>query len=93
MLRDLVNAYRYLLKRPGFSAVAIATLALGIGANTLIFSVADGVLFRPLPYAAPDRLVAAYQTYAVWLDSPNANLRAFANSFPLPFPSMKTGGR
>ncbi|MGD8869648.1 MAG: ABC transporter permease, partial [Gemmatimonadales bacterium] len=86
MLRDLLTAYRHLLRRPGFAATAVTTLALGIGANTLIFSVADGVVFSPLPYASPDRLVAAFQTNPAWLDSPNPGLRAFAYRFPLSFP-------
>ncbi|NIR42708.1 MAG: ABC transporter permease [Gemmatimonadetes bacterium] len=86
MFRGLARVYRSLLRRPAFTAVAVVTLALGIGANTLIFSVADGVLFSPLPYANPDRLAAAYQTNPAWLDSPNPALRSFANSFPLSFP-------
>ena len=57
LIKDIRYGIRSLLKRPGFTAIAIITLALGIGASTAIFSVVDGVLLRPLPYPNADRIV------------------------------------
>ena len=61
LLRDLRHALRALARNPGFALAAAATLALGIAANTVIFSLADAILLQPLPYRSPERLVVLWE--------------------------------
>src|SRR5438128_379972 len=77
MLNDLRYAFRQLLKNPGFTAVAVLTLALGIGANTAIFSAVNALILKPLPYKNPDRIVQVFsqnektRKQSVWNSPPD----------------------
>jgi len=76
MFTDLKYALRMLAKAPGFTAIAILTLDLGIGANSAIFSVIDAVLLHPLPFPKPNQLIA------VWSRVANRNLEKETESIP-----------
>jgi putative ABC transport system permease protein len=84
--QDLRYGARMLLKNPGFTAVAVVTLALGIGANAAIFSVINSVMLRPLPYPQPERLVW------IWGANPSAGIKQEGASLP-DFADWKTQGR
>ena len=81
LARDLRHTFRTFARHPGFALIAVVTIALGIGANTAIFSVVQAVLLRPLPYADADRLVLingalTNRNIEYWATSP-PDLRAF----------------
>jgi MacB-like periplasmic core domain len=85
MKSDLPQAIRLLLKNPGFTALAVLTLALGIGANTAIFTIANALLLRPLPYTNPGRLVVVSRPHTSgdngWLSFPFFNVLRSSRSF------------
>src|SRR5689334_20767875 len=76
LLQDLRYGWRILVKKPTFTTVAVLTLALGVGANTAIFSIVDAVLLRSLPYRDPDRLVR------IFINEPGVGLRDVRFSKP-----------
>src|SRR5215467_16027933 len=104
VFKDLKFAIRGLIKRPGFTAITLMALALGIGANTAIFSLVNAVILRPLPFPQPDRLVWAYGNIRNggnrasvspldFLDyrSQNKTFEHFAASSTVPLPVNLTG--
>ena len=85
--KDASYGFRVLLKSPAFSLVAVATLALGIGANTAIFSVVNAVLLRPLPYQQPERIMALQSA------NPQSNQGGFGGSAPADFVDWRAQSR
>ncbi|HVH71733.1 MAG TPA: ABC transporter permease, partial [Candidatus Dormibacteraeota bacterium] len=82
LVRDVRYGLRTLSHNPGFSMVAVLTLALGIGANTAIFSVVYAALIRPLPYAQPNRLITLSEARLQYEQSAQSNIRIWNTSYP-----------
>src|SRR5205807_3880542 len=78
LIKDIRYGIRSLLKRPGFTAIAVVTLALGIGANTAIFSVVNTLLLRPVPFKEPARLVQVWE----------ANFKRGQNTMDISYPNF-----
>ena len=74
LIRDLKHTFRRLARTPVFTLATVVTLALGIGANTAIFSVINSVLLKPLPFPEPDRLIGVWQT------APGVNIKDLSAS-------------
>jgi len=92
LVSDISYAFRHLARAPGFAATAIITLALGIGANTAIFSLVKTALIRPLPYGNPERLTMLGKMEkgaTTWLSCPEVSAQqcAATGSNPPAFPA------
>ena len=85
LVRDLSNGVRLIERNPGIAVIVVVCLALGMGATTAVFTVLDTVVFRPLAYQHPKRLVRLYTEFPTF---PNGGLRRFAVS-PLEFLEMR----
>lgn len=85
--QDIVGALRFMRRRPSFTLLAIGTLALGMGASTAMFSVADRLLFAALPYRDPGQLVTIWQTAPEWRGKPI--LGQGWDRLPIPYPSYR----